>query len=163
MTEIESRDFTCIQSSKLLKTKGKNIWTILKFECMSNHVTLSLSQQFWAVLGHYISYVCIPAFFHAIKLRSKITKKFKFFQENKVHIWKIFLLFFQHKITTFHVRINDWMIWHEFHSRITKCTDYQDCRRSVIRLKYRRYLLDCTRILGNYVDNSFYGICHYES
>ena len=127
MTEIESRDFTCIQSSKLLKTKGKNIWTILKFECMSNHVTLSLSQQFWAVLGHYISYVCIPAFFHAIKLRSKITKKFKFFQENKVHIkfsiWKIFLLFFQHKITTFHVKIHDWMIWHEFRSRITKCTD----------------------------------------
>ena len=31
------------------------MWTILKFECMSSHVALSLSKQFWDILS-YISY-----------------------------------------------------------------------------------------------------------
>ena len=44
-----------VQTPKWLKTKGKNIWAILGFECISSHVILSLSQQFWAILG-YTSY-----------------------------------------------------------------------------------------------------------
>ena len=53
--EIVPRDLTCIQTSNWPKyfgpkRKGKNIWAILKFECMSSHVALSLSQQFWAIL-----------------------------------------------------------------------------------------------------------------
>ena len=58
--EIVPRDLTCIQTSNWPKyfgpkRKGKNIWAILKFECMSSHVALSLSQQFWAIL-RYILY-----------------------------------------------------------------------------------------------------------
>ena len=45
-----------VQTLKWPKTKGKNILAILKFECISSHVTLSLSQQFWAIL-RYTSYV----------------------------------------------------------------------------------------------------------
>ena len=44
-----------VQTSKWPKTKWKNIWAILKFECISSHMTLSLSQQFWAIL-RYTSY-----------------------------------------------------------------------------------------------------------
>ena len=51
-------EFVAILEFKLQngpKRKGK-YWAILKFECMSSHVTLSLPQQFWAIL-RCISYL----------------------------------------------------------------------------------------------------------
>ena len=55
VTEIGPRDLIYIQTSKWPKYFSLSFWAILKFECMSTHVVLSLSQQFWAVL-RYILY-----------------------------------------------------------------------------------------------------------
>ena len=53
VTEMGSRDLTC----KL--QNGPNVFSLpflanLKLECMSSHVALSLSQQFWAILRYMI-------------------------------------------------------------------------------------------------------------
>ena len=59
-----------VQTPKWLKTKGKKFWAILGFECVSNHVVLSLSQQFWAILGS-ISYYKVCSFIILRKLPSQ--------------------------------------------------------------------------------------------
>ena len=55
------------------KWKGKNMWAILKFECISSHVILSLSQQFWAI-SRYISYdlfyICEAPYIQAFDLEA---------------------------------------------------------------------------------------------
>ena len=54
MTEIGPHYLICIQTSKWPKMTGNFFWAILKFECISSHMSLSLSQQFWVILRYMI-------------------------------------------------------------------------------------------------------------